>query len=83
MIQIKEANNLIHTGADVVTEILRLSGLIVNIAKVTERWSIISSVLEGLLTIQVIIFDYFYRGSWTCPECIFSLLFFAILFKYD
>lgn len=82
MIQIKEANNLIHTGADVVTEILRLSGLIVNIAKVTERWSIISSVLEELLTIEVIIFDYFYRGSWT-SECIFSLLFFAILFKYD
>lgn len=62
MIQIKETNNLIHTRADVVTDILRLSGLMVNIAKVTER-QYISSVLEGLLTILVIIFDCFYRGN--------------------
>lgn len=82
MIQIKEANNLIHAGADVVTDILRLSGLMVNIAKVTERWYI-SSVLEGLLTIQVIIFDCFYRGSWPSLECICPLLIFAILFKYN
>lgn len=62
MIQIKETNNLIHTGADVVTDILRYSGLMVNIAKVTER-QYISSVLEGLLTILVIIFHSFYRGN--------------------
>jgi len=62
MIQIKEANNLIPFGADVVTDILRLSGLMVNIVKVTEKQHI-SSVLEGLLTIQVIIFGCFYKGS--------------------
>lgn len=56
MTQIKEAKNLIHSGADVVTDILRLSGLIVNIAKVTESLYI-SSVQEGLLPIQAIIFD--------------------------
>lgn len=62
MIQIKETNNLIHTGADVITDILRISGLMVNIAKVTERLYI-SSVLEGLLTMLVIIFDYFLKGQ--------------------
>lgn len=50
MIQIKETNNLIHTGADVVTDILRISGLMVNITKVTER-QYIFSVLEGFLNI--------------------------------
>lgn len=56
MTQIKEAKNLIHSGADVVTDVLRLPGLMVNIAKVTERLYI-SSVQEGLLSIQVSIFD--------------------------
>lgn len=58
MIQIKETNNLIHTGADVVTDTLRFSGLMVNIAKVMEGLYI-SSVLGGLLTILVIFFTLF------------------------
>lgn len=62
MIQIKETNNLIHTGADIVIDTLRFSGLMVNIAKVMEGLYI-SSVLGGLLTILVIFFYSFYRGS--------------------